>query len=260
MPRTLHGAGLLVRLVPLALVLSASWAVAGDSPPPGPVTTHRSEFLDAHRFDVEQLVLEFAPGTWTPLHTHGGMVYVTVLEGEMIVREAGAEEERFPAGASWTEAPGVFAEVGNVGSEAARILATFLLPRGAALTAVAHAGETGQTPPGPIVVHRSTFRDASAVGEFDVVHLVLEFAPGAWTPLHSHGGEAFVTVLEGALTLRGEDGDDTTYVAGEGWLEVPGEYAAVGNDGAAVGNDGAAVGTIAVTFVLPRGMPLTTLR
>jgi quercetin dioxygenase-like cupin family protein len=237
----------------LALALSLGWVLAQQELPPGPTAVHRSDFVDAHRFDVIQLVLDFAPGAWTPAHTHGGLVYVTVLEGEMTVRERGSDERVYGAGASWIERPGVFAEVGNTGGEQAQILATFLLPEGAALTAVGDAGTTHDAPPGPTTLHRSTFENALPQAAFDVVQLVLDFAPGAWTPLHTHGGEAFVTVLAGELTVQIEGSEPLTYAGGEQWLEAPGEYAAVGNEGTDPGR-------IAVTFILPKAAELTTVR
>jgi quercetin dioxygenase-like cupin family protein len=242
-----------VSSVIFALALSMGWALAQQGLPPGPAAVYRSDFIDAHRFDVVQLVLDFAPGAWTPSHTHGGLVYVTVLAGELTVREQGSDEQVYGAGASWTEYPGVFAEVGNAGAEGARILATFLLPAGAALTAIGHAGTTHDAPPGPTTVHRSTFENVTPLTTFDVVQLVLDFAPGAWTPLHTHGGEALVTVLAGEMTLQVEDGEASTYALGEQWLEVPGAFAAVGNEG----TDPA---RIAVTFLLPTGAELTTVR
>lgn len=237
----------------LFFLLLAGWALAQQDAPEGPSTVYRSTFEDAHRFDVVHLILAFEPGAWTPLHTHGGVAYVTVLEGQMIVREEGQEEQDYGPGETWIEYPGLFAEVGNEGAGSAQIFATFLLPRGAALTGLAHANAAGDTPPGPTVVHRSDFEDAAPLAEFDVIHMVLEFAPDAWTPVHTHGGEAFVTVLEGHMRMRMENGEEANYAAGDQWLEVPGEFAAVGNPGTENAR-------IAVTFLLPHGEPLTTTR
>src|SRR4051794_36807666 len=46
----------------------------------------------------------------------------------------------------------------------------------------------------------SSFPYATAPAQFDVVNQVLEFANGAGTREHRHGGDAFVTVLEGQIT------------------------------------------------------------
>lgn len=235
------------------LVLLTGLALAHQETPPGPGVVHRGTFENAHQVDLVQLVFNFAPGSWTPLHTHGGQGYVTVLEGEMIVREEDGTETSYAAGESWREHPGHFAEVGNAADTDAQILVTFLLPKGAQLTTTKEAGSTTDLPPGPTVVHRSTFENPSLPNEFSVVHIVLDFDSGAWTPVHTHGGGAFVTVLEGEMTVREEGAQDTTYATGETWVERPGEFAAVGNDGE--GN-----ARIAVTFLLPNDAELTTVR
>ena len=46
----------------------------------GPVAELASEF------ELVQLIVDFSSGTWTPSHTHGGMLLVTVLKGEQTVR------------------------------------------------------------------------------------------------------------------------------------------------------------------------------
>ena len=43
-------------------------------------------------------------------------------------------------------------------------------------------------------------------GTYDIVQLELEFAPGAQTPRHRHGGPGIVTVLQGQLTFRTDAG------------------------------------------------------
>lgn len=238
-------AGLLILLMGLAL--------AHQETPPGPSVLHRGDFENAHQTDLIQLVMDFAPGSWTPLHTHGGQGYVTVLEGEMIVREEDGTETTYTAGESWREHPGHYAAVGNSGDTDARILVTFLLPEGASLSATKEAGSATDLPPGPTVVHRSTFENPTLPSNYSVVHLVLDFNSGAWTPIHTHGGQAFVTVLEGEMTVREEGAQETTYATGETWVEIPSEFAAVGNDGE--GN-----ARIAVTFLLPKEAELTTVR
>jgi quercetin dioxygenase-like cupin family protein len=118
------------------------------------------------------------------------------------------------------------------------------------------AGQQNQAedlPPGPTQFARSVLEDQSADESFDVVQLVLDFAPGAWTPMHTHGGRGIVTVLEGVMTVRMEDGTETTYQAGEMWAEEPGEYAEVGNAGDAPAR-------VMVTFILPEGAQLTTVQ
>ena len=60
-------------------------------------------------------------------------------------------------------------------------------------------------PPGPQVVYRTTMEVSNPPAVFDTINLVLDFAPGVSTPLHSHGGQGIVTVLEGELVHRPEE-------------------------------------------------------
>src|SRR5690242_13558483 len=87
------------------------------------------------------------------------------------------------------------------------------------------------SPPGPTTRHRMTYEVVNPPhGPTDVVQVVLEFAPGSFTPAHTHPGPTFVTVLEGAITRR-VDGTEETFQAGQGWVE-PGRVHAAGNTGA----------------------------
>ena len=112
------------------------------------------------------------------------------------------------------------------------------------------AAVRGQVPPGPTT--RAQFRAPGVPldGPYEVVHLVLDFAPGAWTPLHTHGGQGIVTVLEGTMTRRAE-GAETVYRPGEGWVEPGVAHQA--------GNAGTGPASVMVTFLLPQGAPLTTV-
>ncbi len=60
----------------LLLLLSAG-AVFGQDVPLGPTTRHRMTFEVTNPpgpapLELAQLILEFAPGAFTPPHTHGG--------------------------------------------------------------------------------------------------------------------------------------------------------------------------------------------
>jgi quercetin dioxygenase-like cupin family protein len=79
---------------------------------------------------------------------------------------------------------------------------------------------------------------------------VLEFAPGAATPPHTHPGLIIVTVLEGALTFS-HGGTEKTYGVGETFAELP---VAVGQ---AVNTSGPKT-TALVTYALPKGAALST--
>lgn len=102
----------------------------------------------------------------------------------------------------------------------------------------------------PEIVHQTSTPIANVPGDFELVTLVLAFDPGAWTPLHMHGGDGLVTVLEGAMTLEMLGEDPRPYATGEQWKEHVGRPHRAGNEGAERA-------VISVTFVLPRGTPTT---
>src|SRR5262245_15336247 len=56
----------------------------------------------------------------------------------------------------------------------------------------------------------STFPYSGAPAQYEVVNQVLDFANGAGTREHRHGGPAFVTVLDGQITRR-SGGDVKVY-------------------------------------------------
>lgn len=220
--------------------------------PPGPQALASNTFADAHRMQLVQFFLDFAPGAWTPLHTHGGVGFISVLEGTMTVKEAG-KTTAYKAGETWIEHPGTAAEVGNATQAKARLFVSFLLPKGAALTLVVPTATAGQTlPPGPTTLYQNRFEAVNLPTQFDLVQVVLEFAPGTWTPEHTHGGLGYATVVEGSILVRAKGGEKT-YRPGEGWVEIPGEYAVVGNPGSTKA-------VVAVTFLLPKGASLTITR
>lgn len=106
-------------------------------------------------------------------------------------------------------------------------LRRFVFALGLSFAAAALAQEL---PPGPEAVYRTSFEVTEIPQEpFEVTNIVLEFAPGAWTPMHTHGGLGLVTVLEGALSRRTLEGEEATFGPGEGWLET-GEVETAGND------------------------------
>lgn len=59
--------------------------------------------------------------------------------------------------------------------------------------------------------------------------VLVEYAPGASSPSHTHPKSAFIyaTVLEGAVRSRVNDGPEKVYKAGENFVEEPGSYHAV---------------------------------
>ncbi|MBW3536755.1 MAG: cupin domain-containing protein [Actinobacteria bacterium] len=104
--------------------------------------------------------------------------------------------------------------------------------------------------PGPVVASKHQQEFTQPPGEFDLVQIVQELAPGAETPPHSHGGNGQATVLEGEVVLRVGD-KETTFSAGEGFVETAGEKMQVANTSSARAR-------FVVAFVLPKGSELTT--
>jgi len=237
----------------LMLVLPAAVAL-GQEVPPGPTPVYRTsmEITGAPAtFDVVNLVLDFAPGAQTPLHTHSGYGIVTVLDGEVVHRPQGGEARRVGAGESFTETPGNPHTATNESQAPARVAFTILLPKGAAVTTV--EGQPGSdAPAGPTVVYRTSFEATNPAPTFDLVNLVLDFAPGAWTPVHSHGGHGMVTVLEGEVVHRPQGGEERRVAAGESFLESPGNPHSAGNTSGAKAR-------VLFSVLLPKGAELTTV-
>ena len=220
--------------------------------PPGPRTVHQSAMeltMPSGPMDAVQMVLDFAPGAWTPPHSHGGDVLVTVLAGTMSFR--GSDGERaYQPGETWTERAGAVHAAGNAGSEPARVLATFILPEGAPLTMVEQSG-SADAPPGPTTVTRSSLRLTEVPSVMNLVQVQLDFAPGAWTPPHWHGGALLVTVVDGELAMR-QQGTERTFKEGDLWIEYPGIVHAAGNKTSDTS-------TVVVSFLMPRGGRLTSI-
>ena len=91
--KRLIGLVLLLALAGLWLPgLALAQRAPSAAPAPEPVTRYLTRFdvvSAPETFDQVMLVLDFAPGAWTPPHTHGGYVYSTVVEGDVAGRAAG---------------------------------------------------------------------------------------------------------------------------------------------------------------------------
>ena len=234
----------------LALLLPG---VAGAQAPPAPATRHLSRFDVANpprELDQVLLVVDIPPGGATPMHTHGGQVFVTVLEGEAGFQVRGAEVRRFRVGETWVEQPGEFAVASNPGTAKVRLGATALLPKGAALT-TNEAGQTSQNAPvGATTVHRVSLAVTNPPTPLEVAQFVVEFPTGSWTAWHTHGGQGFVLVTEGEATHE-MSGMQHRYKAGETWID---RADVVHRAGAQSG----APAAVWASFLLPKGATLTT--
>jgi len=68
-------------------------------------------------------------------------------------------------------------------------------------------------------------------GQYEIVHFLFEFAPGAATAEHKHGGPGSATVLEGQITVRIGDAE-TVYSAGQTIREPADTWVTATNKGA----------------------------
>lgn len=109
---------------------------------------------------------------------------------------------------------------------------------------------TVQKAPGPTVEYQARWEKLSPPAGFDEIEMIVDFAPGAWTAVHYHGGPGFVMVVTGQITKRSH-GTETVYEAGQTWNEEAGDVHQAGNTGSSPAR------AIAVVL-LPRGAALTT--
>jgi quercetin dioxygenase-like cupin family protein len=85
-------------------------------------------------FAVVQMVLDLDPKGSVPFHSHPGPAMFTVLQGEVILRRKGGEVRTVGAGDGWLVDVGQPVSLSNEGEVAARVVASFLLPKGEKLT------------------------------------------------------------------------------------------------------------------------------
>jgi quercetin dioxygenase-like cupin family protein len=242
-----HRVGTLVFAILLALALPLG-ALADDPPAPTQRHLYRVAGLPATGpMEIVTFVLEFPPGAATPPHTHPGLTLATVLEGEVTFDTAGTKTT-YRAGQSFAELPGEVGVAANLSDARTRVMASIILPKGAAPSA-AQPGGPSPAPPAPTPLY--LFRTDAIIpdGGYEVVQQVLDFAPGAQTPVHSHAGQVAVTVIAGENTFS-TGGKSTVYKVGESFVELPG---VVGQ----ARNAGSAPVAVMATYLQPQGEPLS---
>lgn len=107
----------------------------------------------------------------------------------------------------------------------------------------------GQNPPGPSTSAEANVEVVGPPAAMDLVQSILQFAPGAFTPPHWHPGPTLNLVLDGEITERDADGERVLR-AGESWSDMPGVVHVAGNAGSTPA-------TLAVIFMVPKGLPRT---
>jgi quercetin dioxygenase-like cupin family protein len=225
---------------------------AGAAAPPAPTIRHQARADNpplAGLVEMITLVSDFEPGTQTAPHTHPGLTLATLLSGELTFQVAGRADHTYKTGEMFPEPVGVVGTALNPGKVTTSVMVSIVAAKGAA-PATAQPGGPSPAPAAP--TSRDLLRaDAFFSGEpYEVAQVVLDFAPGAQTPVEAHPGQVFVTVFEGSVA-RTTDGAEKTYQAGEFFVERPGAATQVRNAG-----NGPA--TLLETYLLPKGAPLST--
>ena len=124
----------------LMLLVASTTAAAEKEKPtetaaPAPVVVYQAKVpiaVEGHDYDLLTIIMDFPTGAGVPKHFHGGPVLVTILSGEMTVKEQG-NERIVKTGESWTEKPGAEHSVVNKGASV-RLAVSMLLPKGGEAT------------------------------------------------------------------------------------------------------------------------------
>jgi len=204
-----------------ALVLAAATflsAAAGWRPFTAAAADERGVVVAESRFavtdapdqaEVVQLVVDFPPGASTSLHTHGGQAINLVLEGEITLQQNGVDRPH-GAGQAWTDSTGRAHRAINTGAGEARLLTTFLLPRGAVQT-------TGFDTPRiePRIVHEARFPLPKLPAGVEIIQQVANVPPGSHAE-RAHAGFVANMVMNGEITYR-IGAEWKGYAAGEAW-------------------------------------------
>lgn len=185
--------------------------------PGGPRVVAESRFVvtnAAAQADLVQLVVDFEPGAWTSLHTHGGQAINLVLEGEITLRHGGMDQP-YTAGQSWTDSTTQVHAAGNTGSGKARLLTNFLLPKGAPQITVVQESQFG-----PVVTYEAKFPLLPLPAEAEIIQQVLDLSPGRRTQRTHHGFAAGV-VIDGEVTYQ-IGSERKPYSPGDAWMAKAG--------------------------------------
>jgi quercetin dioxygenase-like cupin family protein len=184
------------------------------------------------------LVVDFPPGAWTSLHTHGGQAINLVLEGEITLRHAGMERPH-RAGQAWTDSTGQPHAAGNTGRGKARLLTNFLLPKGAPQTTALQ-----DSPLEPTIAYEARFALPTAAPDTEIVQQVVDLPPG-WRAERTVMGFTASILVDGEVTYQ-LGGQGMRYKAGESWSARAGTLVMEQNSSASVAR-------VFTTYLLPPG-------
>jgi quercetin dioxygenase-like cupin family protein len=130
------GFSLALGLAAGAVALSGE-SIASEDLPPGIGMVAAAGFVPPDGlgpFQAMTLVLEVAPGSEIPMHSHPGKGQVILLSGEITLTELNGKEIVYHAGDVWIEEAGNVHKGTNKGAETARLVWTVLHPEGTELT------------------------------------------------------------------------------------------------------------------------------
>lgn len=255
-----------------------AWAAAQELPP-GPTVVFQGR-ADVSVPDGELTlihgVLEFAPGTRFPAHTHGGPALYTMIAGSVEVVElgtsageaaadaygddqpassggvgtVGAYDRTYTAGQSYPQEVGTALAAANDQDEAALMAVAFLHPTAEELTTFVDEHGGGESRQAPTMLHDLQGAAEPGGEQATLLQVVFELAPGAATPLHAHPDASLATVLEGEVIRTDVRGEKRVIAPLDGWTsEANAPYA--------LANAGASAARYVITFLLEEGRALT---
>ena len=204
--------------------------------------------------DVVTQMITFAPGSTTGWHTHPGEVVVTVVSGTISLwRTPGTAEQPnctqrdVTAGQAWV-APGSGTEFDlarNQTTSPAVVIVTYVnIPVGS--TALLTHQATNPCPGTPdefassgtagAILGRATIASAINIPVPSATDFVIQevvIAPGGTSGWHTHPGQSMILVTGSGVTFVHADCTTTAYPAGTGFIDQPGAFHMVRNDGTA---------------------------
>jgi quercetin dioxygenase-like cupin family protein len=132
----------------------------------------------------------------------------------------------------------------------------FILTSSLLLCIASVAIANGQTPPPPTTLSTVNFTGVTPPAQPELIQEVIDFAPGAATPIQTRGGDLFVTVLEGQVALR--RGASDSYYTANGPTNVRTFRVARGEVHSILNVNGTIKARIFASTLLPAGTKLTT--
>jgi quercetin dioxygenase-like cupin family protein len=241
-----------VLLVAAALVAACGAAtvnVAAKPTPPGPVTKYRNVLpgqTAVAPIDLIQSILDFAPGAASVVHKHTSSNLGTVLQGQITIKMSSGDKQA-SAGEMLVEPLNQPVQAVNMGSGEVMVAVAFPVLHGAKPTATV-AGQPAPATPNK-TLYSYTLASPGISGGYSLIQQVLDFAPGAQTLKHQHGGPGVITVIQGQIALS-TDGVEKTYGVGDSFSETPGHNLQAFNRGSTDL-------IVVATFILADGAQLT---